>query len=359
MGELENFGDFLLGDQSFLKGAAAGLAASALADEDPIQGFFEAVRRNTQDSLGAEVEVVGEPAIIVLSDDARTEVRKLSTSAKRLWDIDMKSPDEWQGKILFCASHGSGGWLFPIVGTVDDGLQSLDDGGFGGHPVVVVYPEKRMLKCYPEGIGSGAPPMKLPLPAASLPVTIENIFTVLEEARVKSLMIPASALDLWNEPATYTPSDQAERRVQLIAHAWLSAYFRPTLIEIEQNTSVGRIDLIFVEAGAVALAERHPAVLELKVLRSKTQNGKPYSRRYNELGVVKGIRQAKAYRRMKNARLGVLACFDMRQVKEDLLSADGVCLKARQRYFGDDADLALRFFAVYGDPEDAHEEMAA
>lgn len=358
MRDLDDFKDLLLGEAAFLDGAIAGLAASTLSDEDPIHGFFRAVRRTTQVSLGHDLNVVVAPAIIVLSDNARLEACKLNSEAKKITDIDLKSPDQWQGKILFCAPHGSGGWAFPIEGDVDAGLQFLEESEFGKHPVVVVYPEKRMLSCYPEGAIAGSQPIRLPLPSVSKPVTIANIFHVLEEARQNSLMIPASALDLWKDGKTYTPRDQAERRVQSLVQAWLAAHFQPILVEVEQNTRIGRIDIIFINPNAVALGQRHPAVLELKVIRSKSQNGTGYSKRSNEIALAKGLRQAKTYRKVKDAKLGVLACFDMRETKDDIM-AGPFCVAARERYFKDDADLDVRLFPLYGNTEDAHEEMAA
>src|SRR5690606_13597279 len=118
----------------------------------------------------------------------------------------------------------------------------------------------------------------------------------------------------------------------------------------------GRIDICLTDPNAVAPAERHPAVVELKALRSRSSSGEAISERQNLAAVAGGMRQAKSYRVTKKAIVGVLACFDLRQTKTDLLGNETV-KKALVRYYDD--RMAVTLLPIYGLPEDAQEEVAA
>jgi hypothetical protein len=77
--------------------------------------------------------------------------------------------------------------------------------------------------------------------------------------------------------------------------------------------------------------------------------------RSNVAAIVSGMRQAKAYRVKKDAALGVLACFDLRKTKADLLTY-AAAVKAQTRYF--DPQMSMTMLPLYGLPEDAQEEVA-
>lgn len=121
-------------------------------------------------------------------------------------------------------------------------------------------------------------------------------------------------------------------------------------------TTVGRIDICLTDTQATDPAKRHPAVIELKALRSKSSRGRVVTERTNLAAVAGGFRQAKAYRKKKCAIFGLLACFDLRKKKTDLLS-NGTVQAARARYA--DAQMDVILLPIYGLPEDAQEEMAA
>ena len=127
------------------------------------------------------------------------------------------------------------------------------------------------------------------------------------------------------------------------------------LAEREQVTTIGRIDICLTDLSASA-ERRHPAVIELKALRSKSSTGGQVSERDIIAAVAGGLRQAKAYRVNKKAEVGMLACFDLRQTKSDLLSHNTV-KKAHERYFDD--RMAVSMLPIYGVPADAQDEIAA
>ena len=76
----------------------------------------------------------------------------------------------------------------------------------------------------------------------------------------------------------------------------------------------------------------------------------------NVKAVIKGMRQAKAYREEKSARYSVLGCFDLRRDKTDILSAH-LCVMARDRYFTDERVEAF-VLPIYGTTDDAQEAAA-
>jgi hypothetical protein len=348
--------DFAL-DAAFRAGGFAGLAASNLMDiDDPVYGFFEAVRRHTQGSLRQAEPEEDSPAVIVMSNRPRLDAMELSNQAKRLHDLDLRKPADWQGKLIMSSTAGTTGWAFPLPGNQDDALTFLEERGFGDLPVVVVYPEQRVLTCYQLGANSDLS-LRLELPKDGRPVNLENIFAVLEQATEKSLKIPANAVGLWKAADHYQPKEEAERQIQWIVTAWLSASFDPVLVLVEQNSTVGRIDILFQDQTAAPPDPMHPAVLELKVLKSKTHTGAQFSEYANKISVVRGIIQSVAYRNAKAARFGALACFDMRKDKDDILKIQ-ICEGAKEKYYGDDDTLAAQVFPLYGKPADAQKAAA-
>ncbi|HEV2598452.1 hypothetical protein [Sphingopyxis sp.] len=352
----DDFAAAILAEDAFREGGAAGLAVTS-GDEDPTLRFFDNLRRTALASfdLGAGDGLV--PSVFVLSNrTARTDARTLDSSATRLADINLRSPDEWQGKLVFTAAHGTGGWAIPLPdNSADAAIDLLEANGFGELPIAVIYPEARTLSCYQEGGTSEKAPIQLVLPSQIRPVTINDIFEVLEHVRRNGLLTPqVGPPGFWANPATYEPGPEAERTIQWIVAMQLSSSFRPIQVEPEQQVALGRIDLVMTNPKPTAEVPLHPAVIELKALKSRSNGGAPFAASKNIRAVVKGMRQAKSYREEKEARYSVLGCFDLRQNKDDILAAD-LCILARNRYFTDDRVEAfvLPLYANTGDAQEA------
>jgi hypothetical protein len=345
-------------DAAFHEGGAAGLAAGS-ADVNPTLKFFDNLRRATLASLdfaGGDDQL---PTVFVLSDKApRTDARKVSSSATRLVDINLRRPAEWAGKLVFTAPHGTGGWCMPLPqNSVDVALDVLEQNDFGHLPAAIIYPERRALSCYQEGGASVSAPINLDLPAASRQVTIADIFDVLEDIRRKSLLTPQiGPPNFWADGPTYEPGPEAERTIQWIVAAQLRSAFRPLEVDMEQEISLGRMDVLMTDPNRASGQFLHPAIIELKALKSRSHGGAPFAPSKNIKAVVKGMRQAKAYRMEKGAQYSVLGCFDLRKDKTDIL-AEKVCVMARNRYFTDDRVEAF-VFPLYGRTEDAQEAAA-
>jgi len=358
MAEFDDFAAQLLSDPAYMQGAAAGLAASN-ADDDPALSFFDNVRRTALESLDQAPANGEAPTVIVLSENPRTDAKSVNGAiVSRLVDINLKKPEAWQGLLVFCAAHGTAGWSLPLPnGSIEDALDLLENHGFGNVPVAIFYPNRRTLSCFQEGSISSDKPIRLNLPAANRQVTIQDIFVVLEDVRRNSLLTPMiGPPHFWTKGDDYVPGEEAERQIQWIVAAQLRSNFRPMIIDTEQVTVVGRIDVVITDPNAQGVCPRHPAIIELKALRSKTHNSKAVANSVNVRATLKGLRQAKAYRHEKAAKFAVLACFDMRENKDDILNTP-LCVLARQKYFTD-GDIAAYTFPVYGDPAHAQEEMA-
>lgn len=348
----------LIADLSFREGAAAGIAASPLEENIALR-FFDNLRRVALESMD-RAAAGAVPTVFVLSDrTARLDARTVDPAASRITDINLRNPAEWEGRLIFTAPHGTGGWSIPLPsGSVDTAIDLLEDRGFGDLPIAVVYPETRALSCYEEGGTSEAQPMKLDLPAHAKPVTIADIFDVLEDVRINSLLTPQiGPPGFWADGPGYEPGAEAERQIQWIVAAQLRSNFRPLMIDTEQITPLGRIDIVMTDPTPTEGSPLHPAVIELKALKSKSHGGAAFAESKNVKAVLKGMRQAKSYREVKEAQYSVLGCFDMRNNKTDIMAVE-LCVVARGRYFQDERVEAF-IFPVYGTSDDAQEEFAA
>ncbi len=342
----------------FRDGGAAGLAAGS-GDEDPILRFFDSVRNATLSAMDRHPGMATLPTIFVYSaSSARTDARRVNTSATRLIDLDLRSPAEWQGRLIFTAPHGYGGWAVDLPsGSVDEAFALLEQQGFEQTPVAVIYPDQRLLRCYQDGGVSERVPISLALPITARVVSIEDIMAVLEDVRHSSLLTPQiGPPGFWANAATYEPGPEAERTIQWIVAAQMRSLFRPLLVDTEQEIPLGRIDVLFTNPRPTPGSPLHPALVELKALKSRSNGGAAFAPSKNIKAVIKGMRQAKSYREEKHATYSVLACFDLRQTKNDIL-AEPLCRAARQKYFTDDRvrDVVL---PVYASTEEAQEEVA-
>jgi hypothetical protein len=294
------------------------------------------------------------PSLFIKSERSRTDAFRIG-EPKRILDLDQKDFTSWSGQILLVSESATAGWSLPIVGSIESAFDLLERHGAGAEPVAVVYPARRLISCYLRGTHDERAPIRIVLPGVTRVVTMGNMIDVIDEFRKNSLMTPqVCPPDFWIEAVEHQPTEQIERYIQWGVAVALRNSFRPVQADIEQITPVGRIDICMTntETGANPL---HPAVIELKAFRSKTSTGSPVSRRKNILWAMSGHRQAKAYRNQKKAGIGLLACFDLRRIKDDLL-CDKLVQASRTKYF--DERMESQIFNVYGTPEGAQEEAA-
>lgn len=355
---LDSFGSqSFVADAAFRAGAAEGLLIASDAPDMRYE-FFGALRTSVLSSLELGDPASPPPPSLFVRALRPREAAEHFGPSSMVVDLDLRDPEQWQGKLVFAAQHGTGGWAVPMPGEdLSHAIKALIDGGHGEAPIATVYAKKRVISCAVEGAAAGELTLRLSLPVTSRSISLADIYEVLEEIRQEGFITPAVCPpNLWSDPANYVPSTETERLLQWCVAQEMRAHFRPILAEREQVTAVGRIDICLTDPTATDPAVRHPAVLELKALRSKSSTGSSVSERANLAAVAGGMRQAKSYRVKKNALLGVLACFDLRKTKTDLLS-NGTVQKAHGRYY--DERMAVTLLPIYGLPEDAQDEIAS
>lgn len=350
------FGDSLLNDEAFQSGAMQGLLKVSQADH-PVSDFFENVRNCVQSSLELDVDfgASAKPSLFVFDKSPRIAASKFGT-ATRVQDLELQGSGQWQGQIVFAAQHGSNGWAVPLPnGSIHEAVNALI-GDFGSTPAAVFHPEKRVLSCAFGGLISEDAPVKLSLPLERRTVSLEDIRDVLKLVAEDGFLIPdICPPKFWGKPDKYVPGEETERALQWGVAAEMRGYFRPLLIERERAVNIGRIDILFTDLHAVHPKDRHPAVVEVKVLRSFYSTENPVPAKSNVYSMVKGMGQAKSYRVRKDAKISTLAVFDLRKDKTDILS-EPLVQKAKEKFY--DAAIDTVMLPIYGVTAHAQEAVA-
>lgn len=356
MPQHSEFSDNLVADDAFRVGSAEGLIAAPDAPDARFE-FFDAIRSSVLASFETGPELTPDVGLFVRALRPREAALKFG-SPTVVRDLDLRPASQWQGRLVFAAQHGTGGWSVPILGgDLNQCITNLIDMGFGDEPAAVVYPHRKVISCSLDGLASTGASLKLTLPRYTRQLSLQDIKEVIGIIRSEGLLTPAVCPpNLWSDPANYVPSTETERLLQWCVASEMRAHFRPIIAEREQITAVGRIDICLTNPLEAQGAARYPAIVELKALRSRTSGGISVSERSNLASIIGGLRQAKAYRKKKEAGLGVLTCFDLRKDKTDLLAHETV-VRARSRY--EDSSLSVLMMPLYGDPQDAQEELAA
>jgi hypothetical protein len=346
--------DEFLGDVSYREGAAAGLSVSSL-DSDPTLQFFDCLRNTIVTSLDRALPASGSPpAVFVRSETARLDASRLGGAA-RIIDIDQKTVTEWAGQILIVAPNATSGWSIPLNGPVESAFDRLEAAGLGALPICIIYAPDRRVSCFRNGAQDDQNTIRFDLPVNSRQLTMQALIEVIDEHRRRSLLSPqVCPPDFWVNAQQHQPALAAERHIQWGVAVALRNSFRPITADLEQNIPTGRIDICMTNPQPAG-GPVHPAVIELKALRSKTSSGRSVSRHRNIMWMAEGYRQAKAYREDKHAALGLLACFDMRANQDDLMT-ENILQLANAKYF--DGNMAAHIFKIYGQTEAAQEEVA-
>ena len=186
----------------------------------------------------------------------------------------------------------------------------------GELPAVVIDPRPTdgAIYFYPNGLSD--PESAEYTHLHSIPVTEQEIADAINGVYLSQLVTPdqnASSIPFWADSAKCYPSSDAEKLIQAHVKSGLAARFQNYDIRQEQASQFGRTDIEIVETqGHAAGISIHHAVLELKVLRAFTKNGKPCRPKTVQWWIKRGIRQAFAYGLNKNTRIRMVCCFDMR-----------------------------------------------
>lgn len=194
--------------------------------------------------------------------------------------------------------------------TVTDSLQ------LGGSPAVIVSSHAGAIEAYYYPQGLSAPDSCRAIQLHTSDIDMARLTAIVErvyEELLKTPGAPPPANRVWENASRHRPRPDAEHRIQaLLRPAFVGAW--PTCrVRAEVPGVMGRADIEIVEHDVLDQSRvTHLAVLELKVLRSFSEGGEPYSEAESQRAVEEGIEQAGAYRNERHHRIAALYCFDMR-----------------------------------------------
>lgn len=207
----------------------------------------------------------------------------------------------------------SGRWLDVLP---DDGemFDEVEARGLGHVPAVVFNPTVAtpVIRIYRNGLGAGDDFMAVEI--LDREVRLQDIRRVIDFVHEKNLCTPDAQVvgaSMWADPAKFHAASNAEAIAQLQVKTGLSVALFDCEIRHEQKMRAGRVDLEVVQRLADG-ASVTPAEIEIKVLRERNRNGRPYSDEFNRSWIRRGVRQAAGYRDDRGAKAGMLCCFDMR-----------------------------------------------
>ncbi|HWL38311.1 MAG TPA: hypothetical protein VNQ77_19140 [Frankiaceae bacterium] len=240
----------------------------------------------------------------------------VADACKRVTMLD-RAREPLGGRIWFVNHVGSLARWCPGEFESDDDLFRFvtDDLGLGSVPAVIVDDEDEIeLRFYPDGLSR--PDKWDRLHPANAQIPLDEILRVVEGVYRKRLVTPATHptdLKVWADARTGTPVEHAERVLASVVLIALQGRFSWCDVDIERPLPAGRIDIVIDEpvVGDVGTTVTH-AILELKVLRSRSHTGRRVGAARTAQAIEDGVVQAAAYRTESKARAAALCCFDMR-----------------------------------------------
>lgn len=209
--------------------------------------------------------------------------------------------------------------------------------GLGDHPAAVLdlRDQKFVARFYPDGLNSPSNAQRQDLAKANL--TTAEVYEVLDGIYQNELCTPEAQGHVgttWLNAAEGIPIKEAELMVQRVLKVGLTArYLGVFSILQEQPSPSGRYDLMIEQPDPLdrTTSTKH-VVLELKVLREKTNTGNPVGASVTEKALRKGLKQAAIYRDKREARTAALCVYDMRKVPLEISEVfHGLVKKAERR----------------------------
>lgn len=170
------------------------------------------------------------------------------------------------------------------------------------------------LRFYPEGIDNPDKCNDIPLGGAH--INEATLKRVLDRIHERAIITPTASMasgELWKEGAKCIPVERAESAVQKIVEIGLGSALGNVRVKREGTGVCGRFDLALIEQDPLEPSKTiNHAILELKVVKAFTSTGKVFPSAANQIAVLKGVKQAYAYRKEHGSRISALCCYDMR-----------------------------------------------
>lgn len=197
-------------------------------------------------------------------------------------------------------------------------LEKIQTYGGGDRPAILVHPAApSQPMIYQKGVGHAENCEPFDLKATS--VTEKNLDMVLD-GLYNLIRSPDQSNErpLWENPVKGYPVKNAEKAVQHeVTRALAGRYGWLIDVRSEQPSSIGRTDVELIQSRGLPKGQniRH-ALLELKVLRSTSVNGRNVGLKVMKRHISQGIRQASEYGEAANSKICMLCCYDMRSTDD-------------------------------------------
>ena len=233
------------------------------------------------------------------------------------------------GRLFFMNRDASKGRRIDLPTEPSEIGDWISDNNLGNQPVIIVYRQSLKMATRRSGIEDHAyyDRVRNTKPKA----TMSDLVEALEFFHSQQLTPCANGVWEANRAAEYVPGRKPEKAIQKSLCIVLSSWFRGVVrVESEDNVPIGRIDVRLLKPSMEEKALTYWAIIELKVIKSFTNaleghNPTSVSTSQNIAGIVKGLKQAWAYRINRQAEEGLLEIFDLRKDKsEDLLNSPKV-----------------------------------
>ena len=205
----------------------------------------------------------------------------------------------------------------PLVAACEadgDMFEQVESLGLGDRPAVVFNPKVVIptVRIYERGLSQDGDVEVMQIVEHNVDaVVIRDIIDSMYQNQLATPEAQIRGASTWEKAARWWAVSNAEAIVQLQIKTALSTRLFNCDIRHEQTMRAGRSDLEIVQRRADG-STIVPAELEIKILRERNRRGRKWSDRWNEKWMRRGVRQAAAYRDGRNAKCGILWCFDMR-----------------------------------------------
>jgi hypothetical protein len=170
------------------------------------------------------------------------------------------------------------------------------------------------LRYYPKGLDHPDECEDISFEGAHInQTTIKGALDKIHDRSLQTSTASQLALTLWEDRAKGHPVERAEGAVQGIVEVGLAQAMGNVRVKREETGAMGRFDLALIEHDPLDSSKTiNHAILELKIVKSFTHSGTPVPPRDNKSAVLKGTKQAWAYREEHKSRMAALCCYDMR-----------------------------------------------
>ena len=314
--------------------------------------FAQAIRMLVEKraQAGWPEEGVADVAIFVLVDYPRKVGRKLGGTP---FADPAAQGTPLLGGLFFSSADATHGQFIPIPTDAGSILEWLEDQGLAGCPVVAVYRNAKEMITRRFGIEGSArsDAIRDHEPTA----TLQELMEALRHYHRSRVVTPTGCPDgVWNPDSAdkYIPGPRPEKSIQMDLQLALNFWFRGVIwAEGEDNTNIGRIDVRLLKKEANG-GLAYWIILELKVIKSLTNTASKVGNSTNVDAIVKGVKQAGAYRANRNVEEGMLEVYDLRRDKSEDLRGRKEVLHALAKYL---PPLKVDVWPVYGSAEDARD----